>query len=144
MYLIYAFNFLHWIRIQVCTQENQEGSKLTVFLSPHIEAVVISSFNSYSSKVLKSRFMVTGPDSLVSPSSFLLLLWHEAAGEAALLYRSAVHSVQAHIHPMYCVWKKTQFDEKCEETPHLIRLLPGLWLNVELWNTNGLDSTLCH
>lgn len=70
MYLIYEF------RIQNSDMHTGKsgGQQTNCFLSPHIEAVIISSFNSYSSKVLKSRFMVTGPDSLMSPCSFLLLL----------------------------------------------------------------------
>lgn len=102
VYLIYPLHFQHWIRIPIHTWENQEGRKTTACVSLHTEAAVISPFNCHSGKAPKSRFIVAGPDSPVSPSCFMGLLCHEAPMQSALSsYHSPAHSRPAHNQPMW-------------------------------------------
>lgn len=51
-----------------------EGQEKTVFVSLHTKTAVISSFNSYSGKTSKSRFVVAGSDSVVSPKMVYVAL----------------------------------------------------------------------
>lgn len=116
--------------------------KKPVFVPLHTDAAVISSFNFYSGKDPKSRSIVAGPDSIMSPS------WFRCSCDMKQLCYQLYHITlqcpagQLNPHPCNCDWKKSQFAEKSEGTPHLIRLLPGSWLMLNQETQVGLTQLL--